>query len=65
MKRFADIVAKHQPPLMEKRAGLDGFPGNNCGLCGVAFDPLDAKIWTRETGKVHYRCYVEWRKKQK
>ena len=65
MKRFADIIVEHQPPLMEKRSGLDGFPGDKCNLCGVGFDPTDAKIWTLETGKVHYRCYADWRQKQK
>ena len=64
MKRFADIAEEHHAPLMQKRSGLDGW-GDNCSLCGVAFDPADAKIWTRETGKAHYRCYAEWRQKQK
>jgi len=65
MKRFSDIAAEHHTPLMQKRSGLDGFPGDKCSLCGVAFDPKDAKIWTRETGKAHYRCYIGWRENQK
>ena len=63
MKRFADIVAEHHAPVMQKRAGLDAFEGTRCLLCGVTFDSKDSKIWTRETGKVHYRCYAEWRQK--
>lgn len=63
MTRFAEVLETMKPQPV-KRAGLDNFAGDRCGLCGVSFDPKDAKIWTRETGKVPFRCYVKWKKEQ-
>lgn len=35
-----------------------------CALCGVAFDPVDARVWTRETGACHfYPCFLDFKGK--
>ena len=62
-KRFANILHDlKRKPLLERQAGLTGFSGGACSLCYVKFDVGDAKIWTRESGKCHFRCYVQWKK---
>ena len=63
MTRFSELLEKQKP---RGKSGLDTFGTDKCDLCHEMFDPQDAKIWTRETGKVHFSpCYVEWRKEQK
>ena len=50
-------------PVMRRSAGVKG---DICELCGVSFDPGDAKVWTRETGSCHfYPCYLDFTGKQK
>ena len=60
LKRFAELVDGLKPP--QRGTGLDTFPGDACTICTVKFDNTDAKIWTRETGKCHYKCYIGWKK---
>ena len=62
MARFAEIMESLKP---KRGSGLDMFGSDKCNLCGVTFDPSDAKIWTRETGKVHFNpCYLKHKRKK-
>ena len=63
MTRFAELLEKQKP---RGKAGLDTFGTDKCSLCGVKFDAGDAKVWTAETGKVHFSpCYMKWKKENK
>ena len=57
--RFEEV----RQALKPKRSAF-AFTGG-CELCGVAFDSCDAKIWTRETGKAHFACYLKGKGKLK
>lgn len=64
MTRFADLTESLKPAQI-KRAGLDNFGSDKCDLCGVTFDVGDAKVWTQETGKVHFKCYLKRKEAKK
>jgi len=62
MARFAEIVEALKP---KSKSGLDTFGTDTCSICSVKFDPSDAKVWTRETGKAHFTCYLKAKGKLK
>lgn len=63
MARFEEIKQTLKP---KSKTGLDNFGSDKCDICSVTFDAKDAKIWTRETGKVHFNpCYLNYKKQKK
>ena len=63
MVRFEEIRQVLKPLKPKSKAGLDNFGNDKCDMCRITFDAKDAKIWTRETGKVHFDpCYLNYKK---